>query len=301
MARSLDTSGLLRLGLAVVMGAVLTVLAIAGVALAREPARYPAQTPGSDDIGVLAATGSITGRVTANSPSGPPLQNAIVTIFDSMVNYSVTTTTDSNGHYSATIAAASGKVKVFFVMTGCASLYYDGKTSAGSADVITLTHGGVVTGINAALPQLALGSISGVVTDALTSNPLPTTTVRLYDAVSNSAYATSTLTNQAGAYTLTNLPAGSYKVGFTRQGYGQQFYAYTDTITDATVLTLTVDGVITDVNGALGPATGCLTGVITAASSGVPLDAVSVTVYAPASAVTPVTQTVTVTLTGLKW
>lgn len=298
MGRRWNQSRLLGMGLAVVMGVALTSLVIAGVALASEPARYPARAPGSDDVGALAATASITGRVTANSPVGPPLDGALVYLIDSLLNISVTTTTDSAGYYSATITADSGAVKVYFVMTGCTSLYYDGKASAGSADVITLTHGGVVTGINAALPQLALGSITGVVTDAITTNPLPTTTVKLYDAVSNSAFATNTLTDQSGAYMLTNLPAGSYKVGFTRQGHGRQFYAYTDTLTQATVITLPVAGVITGVNGALGAASGCMTGLVTAASNGVPLNAVSVTVYAPPSAVTPVTQTVAVTITG---
>jgi hypothetical protein len=299
MGHMSNQSRYLGMGIALVMGVALTTLVIAGVALASEPARYPAQATGSDDVSALATTASITGRVTANSPAGPPLDGAFVYLLDSLLNLSVTTTTDSAGYYSATITADSGAVKVYFAMTGCTSLYYNGKTSAGSADVITLTQGGVVTGINAALPQVALGSISGIVTDAITTNPLPTTTVRLYDAVSNSAFATNTLTNQSGVYTLANLPAGSYKIGFSRQGYGRQFYAYTDTVTQATVLTLAVAGIITDVNGALGAATGCMTGLVTAASNGVPLNAVSVTVQVPPSAVTPVTQTVAVTITGL--
>ena len=295
MAHELSRSRYLGVGMALAAGLLLTFSLLVGLATAGEPAQGPVESQEGNDVGVLATTGSVTGLVTANSPAGPPLENATVYVIDKLTNYSVTTTTDANGHYSATITADSDAVKVLFVMTNCTRLYYNDKTSFETANVVSLTLGSVVTNINAALPQTVLGSISGVVTDVVTFNPLPTTTVRVYDAASHISMPP-TLTDQSGSYTVTSVAAGSYKVGFSRQGYSSQYYAYTDTITQATVLTLSVEGVITDINGALGPATGCLTGMVTA---GEPLDAVTVTVYAPMSLETPVTQTVEVTVTGV--
>jgi hypothetical protein len=74
-------------------------------------------------------------------------------------------------------------------------------------------------------------------------------------------------------------------------GYGSQYYAYVTTITGATVLTLDVASTISNVNAALGPGTGCLTGTVVAASNSNPLPAVTVTVYTPKSDLVTVTDT----------
>ncbi len=162
---------------------------------------------------------------------------------------------------------------------------------------MTLTHNGVVTNIYAALTETVVGSFTGIVTDTINMNPISAATANIYDA-STHAIVTSTLTGASGTYTVTNLEVDTYKVGFEKLGYGTQYYAYTTTLTRATVLTLTAYQTVSNVNGALGPFTGCLTGTVVAASNDVPLPAVTVTVYIPKSDLVPVTQTAAVTITG---
>ncbi len=313
MARERLCPRVVTLGLTVVVGLTLTCLLLVGMALTGEPAHastqpqegmmnegLPVAPPGDSGdggVGPMFAQGVVTGRVTANSPTGLPLANVHVEFYDDFTGESVmSTTTNTNGYYSATVAADGDAVSVRFAITGFTEIYFDGKPSFESADPVTLTHSGMVTDINAALTQNLLGSITGLVTDAVTTNPLSSVTVSIYDASSH-AFVASTLTGASGTYTVSNLGADTYKAGFRRMGYGSQYYAYVTTITGATVLTLDVASTISDVNAALGPGTGCLTGTVVAASNEVPLPAVTVTVYPPKSDLVPVTQTTAVTVT----
>ena len=52
------------------------------------------------------------------------------------------------------------------------------------------------------------GSITGTVTDAATSTPLPNVTVHSYNA--SGAHVGSTVTDTSGAYAIADLPAGTY-------------------------------------------------------------------------------------------
>ena len=313
MARERRFPRVATLGLTVVVGLTLTCLLLLGMALTGESAQastqpqqgmnegLPVPPPGDSGgggVGPMFAQGVVTGRVTANSPTGLPLANVHVEFYDSLIENSVmTTTTDANGYYSATVAANGDAVRVRFVLTAFTEIYYDGRSSWGNADPVTLTHSGMVTDINAALTQNLLGSITGLVTDAMTTNPLSSVTVSIYDAPSH-AFVASTLTGASGTYTVSNLGADTYKAGFRRMGYGSQYFAYVTTITGATVLTLDAASSISNVNAALGPGTGCLTGTVVAASNEVPLPAVTVTVYAPKSDLVPVTMTTAATVTG---
>jgi hypothetical protein len=300
------------LGLTVTVGLMLTCLLLVGMALTGELAHastqpqegmdegLPVAPPGDSGgggVGPMFAQGVVTGRVTANSPTGLPLANVHVEFYDATALSLMSTTTNVNGFYSATVAADGDAVFVRFAITGFTQIYYDGRGSWGNADPVTLTHSGMVTDINAALTQNLLGSITGLVTDATTTNPLSSVTVSIYDASSH-AFMASTLTGASGTYTVSNLGADTYKAGFRRMGYGSQYYAYVTTITGATVLTLDVASTISNVNAALGPGTGCLTGTVVAASNEVPLPAVTVTVYTPKSDLVPVTMTTPVTVTG---
>ena len=305
---------IVTLGLTVVVGLMLTCLLLVGMALTGELAHAstqpqegmneglpvaPPDDSGDGGVGPMNATGVVTGRVTARCPTGPPQANVHVEFYDVGTAYSVmSTTTDSNGYYSATVAATGDAVKVHFVYTGFTEIYYDGQSSWESADVVSVTHGGTVTNINAALNQIF--TITGRVTDTYTTNPISSATVSIYDAASH-AFVASTLSGAIGTYAVSNLATSTctdtYKAGFRRTEYGSQYYAYVTTITGATVLTQGGLSTISNVNAALGPGTGCITGTVVAASNAVPFAGVTVTVSLPKSPLVPITKTTAVTVT----
>ena len=303
------------LGLTVVVGLTLTCLLLLGMALTGEPAQAstqpqegmneglpvaPPDDSGDGGVGPMYAQGVVTGRVTARCPTGLPQANVHVEFYDVSIANSITsTTTDSNGHYSATVTAEGDAVKVRFVFTGFSDMYYDGESTWESADVVAVTPGGTVTNINAALNQNF--TITGLVTDADTTNPLSSATVSIYDASSH-ASITSTLSGASGTYTVdmvTSTCTDTYKAGFRRTEYGSQYYAYVTTITGATVLTQGGASTIPNINAALGPGTGCITGTVVAASNAEPVPAVTVTVSLPKSDLVPFTKTKAFTVTDI--
>ena len=311
MAKERLCPRIVTLGLTVVVGLTLTCLLLMGMALTGELAHastqpqegmnegLPVAPPGDGGVGPMYALGVVTGQVTALCPTGLPQANVHVEFYDVGTGSSITSTiTDSHGDYTATVEAASDAVKVRFVFTGFTPIYYDGQSSWGNADPVTLTHGGTVTNINAALNQVF--TITGVVTDADTTNPISSATVSIYDAPSH-AFVTSTLSGASGTYAVSNLATSTctdtYKAGFRRTEYGSQYYAYVTTITGATVLTQGGASTISNVNAALGPGTGCITGTVVAASNAVPVPAVTVTVSLPKSDLVPITKTTAGTVT----
>ena len=313
MAKERLCPRIVTLGLTVMVGLTLTCLLLVGMALTGEPALAstqpqegmyedlpvaPPDDSGDGGVGPMYAQGVVTGRVTARCPTGLPLANVHVEFYDVVTHDSITSTiTDSHGDYTATVEAGGDAVKVRFVFTGFAPIYYDGQSSWANADVVSVTDSGTVTNINAALNQIF--TITGLVTDATTTNPLSSATVSIYDASSH-AFVTDTLSSASGTYTAnltTSTCTDTYKVGFRRTEYGSQYYAYVTTITGATVLTHVGASTIPNINAALGPGTGCITGTVVAASNAVPVPAVTVTVSLPKSDLVPITKTTAGTVT----
>jgi hypothetical protein len=70
--------------------------------------------------------------------------------------------------------------------------------------------------VNVRLP--GVGSISGKVTDANTGAALPKVKVRAYD--SHNVQVAETKTDRRGRYSLSDLPEGTYKLKFSKGGYG---------------------------------------------------------------------------------
>ncbi|MBE0556818.1 MAG: carboxypeptidase regulatory-like domain-containing protein, partial [Proteobacteria bacterium] len=80
--------------------------------------------------------------------------------------------TDVNGNYS--IRLPQGKYIALALKRGYSPIFFDGKTDLLSADIIELRQD--LSGINFALPILPpvpLGEISGIVTDVMSSDPVP--------------------------------------------------------------------------------------------------------------------------------
>ena len=289
---------MVSMGVALGVGLFLLVGLLVGLGGLNAPAPALAQTDEPGGIGAQALTGIITGRVTINSPTGLPISGAWVSIYDNITaDHLITTTTDVNGVYSATVHAPSDAVKVRFVMTGCSELYYDGSATFEAADPVTLSLVSPISNINAALAQTSFGAITGTVTDASSSNPISLTAVTAYNAGSHAVVRTA-FSNNSGVYQMQNLSAGTYKVGFYKMGYAGQYYFATDTIAQATVLTVGLSTTISNVNAALEQPTGCISGTVVAASNSFPLHDVTATVIAPKSPTLLVTRTMGVTLTG---
>ena len=173
---------------------------------------------GSETSGIdaeLADGGSITGTVT--DPSAVPLENICVDTFDADGNPSGSGSTESDGSF-AVDDLAGGDHRVRFYDCGSNNVlseYFSDKPDLASADPVTVTPGSDTPDINAVLARG--GSISGMVTNT-SALPLENICVDVFDA--NDDPTASSYTDSGGAYTVTGLPGGSYRVLFFDCGRG---------------------------------------------------------------------------------
>ncbi|HEX9562482.1 MAG TPA: carboxypeptidase regulatory-like domain-containing protein [Gemmatimonadaceae bacterium] len=117
-------------------------------------------------------------------------------------------------------------------------------------------------------PGTTTGTISGVVTDAITGAPLS-------GAVISTQPPTNTVTaNAQGAYTIANVQIGSYSITATHT-------AYNPNSTNAVV----VAGLTVTANLNLTPQGGSIAGVVTDATTGAPVSGASVSTQPPTSSV----------------
>ena len=134
-----------------------------------------------------------------NTVSGLPIAGATVVVVDS-ANVTNTLTTDATGHYAVTNIAAG-------VATVTAS--QTGYTTATASPTI-------VAGANTQDLGLTANTLTGVVTDAITSLPIAGATVQVTDS-SNGVHTVTT--DAAGHYGVTNLPTGPATVTASQTGY----------------------------------------------------------------------------------
>ena len=232
------------------------------------------QTTGGIDI-ALAPAARIEGTVT-DAATHAPAQGIEVTVYDSSGDYAGSTFTDATGAYTVT-GLAAGDYEVGFSPSTQDYLaqYYDGKSSLGSADPVSLAGGQTATGIDAAMQPG--GQISGTVTDAGTHNAVPNVWVTAYD--SGGDYAGSTYTDSSGGYTISGLATGSYRVEFSGPGsYVAQFYDGKATLTSADPVSVTTAANTGSIDAAIQNG-GSIAGTVTDASSGQPLSGVTVSVF----------------------
>ena len=150
---------------------------------------------------------SIAGTVTDSD--GNPVSNASVSSQNPTYR---STSTDANGRYTLTaLAEGSHRLQISAPYgSNLISEYWDDKPDSSSADVIALTRGQAVTGMNAVLAKGA--QISGTVTGP--NGPLAGVSVQASQGWSSSAYTT---TAADGTYTIKGLRAGNYTVWFSPQ------------------------------------------------------------------------------------
>jgi hypothetical protein len=122
---------------------------------------------------------------------------------------------------------------------------------------------------------LPAGAIAGQVTAADTGNPLSFVTVRAY---SHAIAVESDFTDQNGQYVLEGLQPGNYTVRFGQKSpYAGEWYEDQPSQTTATTITVS-SGVTATANGALDIGA-VISGVVTAADTGLPLADVVVRVH----------------------
>lgn len=225
----------------------------------------------------------IEGSVT-DARDGSPLLYANVTVYDSATgSYARGVSTDSNGYYHVQ-GLPAGDYKLEFKPNyenhELAPEFYDDKHRLSEADSVSVSINTTTT-VDADLQVGAV--IIGRITDQNTSQPVSTTTVQAYDAISG-VYIKSASVDDNGDYRLLGLPSGTVKLLFDNYNYYYggntyltEYYNQKRYKADADPITITVETTTTiDYQVRRG---GVITGVVTAGDTGEPLAGVYVNAY----------------------
>lgn len=197
----------------------------------------------------LSAGGSITGRVT--DEAGAPIANARVRAIDPDTHARGGARTDDDGNYSIS-GLKTGSYLVSANAPGYLPQFYNGAADRDSATPVAVTEGSTTPGIDFALSSG--GSISGVVTDEESGDPLAGRVVIAGSAETTVEFALHrrARTDEAGRYTITGLPSGSYIVGVPGgHGYAGEFYDNVRSRDAATPVEVTVGSATGNIKFAL--------------------------------------------------
>ncbi|MDF2442705.1 MAG: hypothetical protein JWR01_908, partial [Subtercola sp.] len=172
------------------------------------------RTAAGKDI-VIDRVASISGRISGAGYPAVPLGGASVTAYTSAGAYAGYGYADQTGKYTVS-GLAAGSYTLYFSNSGNASFvqhaWWNNKASRAEADSINVLAGQAVTGKNIVLPHG--NSISGTVRGAGTpATALSGVSVVAYSGDDTNAAAMAT-TDSNGAYTLSGLIAGSYRLQF---------------------------------------------------------------------------------------
>ncbi len=225
--------------------------------------------PGSttDINAVLVKGGSISGTVT-DKGTGVAIQGISVSAYNaangSSVSYGYT---DGSGSYHIG-GLASGSYKLRF-SGGSSARYpvqwYSNKEQQRTADIVEVTAPSSVTGIDMAMEKG--GAITGVVTDSATGAGLQGVYVSAY-SVASGQWAGSGSTDGTGAYSITGMATGDYKLSFSLSGYVTQWSGGKADQSEATTVTVSAPNISDGVNMALAKG-GSISGTIADRVTGV--------------------------------
>ena len=199
------------------------------------------------------ATSSIGGTVTN---AGVPQVRAVVSAFDSVSHaYVRGVFTDAAGVYAIT-ALPAGSYHLRFTGTTPAALtqYYDHATAISVASTITVGEGATVSVSSDLAPRVVAptSAIGGVITAG--GVPQSRVVVGAYIATTG-AYVKAVFTDGSGAYLLSGLPVGSYKVRIsgTTPSTLTQWFANSSTMGGATAVPTVADQTTVVSTDLLGP------------------------------------------------
>jgi 5-hydroxyisourate hydrolase-like protein (transthyretin family) len=219
----------------------------------------------------MAAGGQIAGTAT-DASTGKGIAGADVIVRNANGSEVADVVTASDGTYKA-IGLPTGNYTVLFQTpdeSKWASVWYNGKPSAATADTVAVTAGSTTSNINEALVKP--GSISGTVTYGPSGAPLQGVMVDILDAGGN--VVAEAITGSDGSYILRGLLPGTYKVKFSpggagvggRSNLGFQYYNGKTTLASATAVSVASGASVTGINGSLAPG-GSISGTVTDAAS----------------------------------
>ena len=228
----------------------------------------------------LALAGIITG-VVRDAVSNAPLPNITVSGYGPAPDdvYFGAANTNGAGQYILE-GLPAGNIRVEFAdnTSGLHTReYFNDKPTLAAANLIAVSGGLTTTDINAQLSAAAV--LTGQVTSEMTGAPIPSISVYAYDAATNN-YVSGASSNASGFYRIGSLPTGAYKVCTTASGnYLSECHDNQINLEGATPINLTAN-TTTTLNFQV--TTGSVvTGLVTAAGTGLPLSGVSVRIVNP--------------------
>jgi hypothetical protein len=174
----------------------------------------------------ISATG-FQGKVT--NLTGAGVSGVTVTVYDALSDSIVT---QSDGTYVFDAIQPGSYLVSFFNPIDDTTVYYNNKLDATQADLVSVTSGVITPGINAVMGQW--GIITGKVTNSSHAG-LSGITVNVYDASGNLVPNIQGVpTGADGSFTITVIPAGSYKIKYSgsSQGYIDLLYPADTTLVD---------------------------------------------------------------------
>jgi hypothetical protein len=214
-----------------------------------KPSYFEAQpvsvTTGDDTSAINAVMqlgAEITGTVTDFNTKAPVGGAEVCAVLADASSSSNCTATDAAGEY-ALAKLGDGEYRVEFAPeysgnTNYLTQYFDNQTAIAEANLVSLSPGGVASGINAALHPG--GEISGTVTAAVSKAPVGDVYVCAESTTGQYVYHCA-YTTESGEYTIPALPTGSYRVSFQSYGgeYALQYYDLVASYTQATDVAVT--------------------------------------------------------------
>lgn len=201
------------------------------------------------DLALQSNPGTISGTIT-DAATTLPITGAIVNILQGSVLVATTTTNGSGVYTVATLAPGS------YTVTANATGY---QTNSVGAQVTS----GQTTTVNLTL-QSNPGTITGTVTDSSTGLPIINALIQV-SLQGTTLY--SAQTDNAGSYTITGVAAGTYVVQASATNYQTSIQGATVTA-----------GGTTNVNFTLQANPGTITGIVTDATTGLPIAGTTVEV-----------------------
>lgn len=239
-------------------------------------------TAGSTTAGIdatLAEFGHITGTVTAEI-GGAPLPGIEVSAHPEDGNeweWHYTYTDDAGSYDISGLATGTYRVRFIDWNDSYAQEYYDNVSDLTSATDIAVTSGSTTAGIDAALAEG--GHITGTVTAEAGGTPLGVRVSAYHKDGDEWVVINDVITDDAGFYDIAGLATGTYRVRFYRYSdYAPEFYNNAADVASATDIAVTAGSTTAGIDAALAE-TGHITGTVTVAAGGGPLEDVYVMAY----------------------
>ena len=188
---------------------------------------------------VLEITSAVTGTVT--DEAGDPVEDARIFAVPARGRQSrgsgqgrdPSGRSDASGRY--TIQLPPGSYLLCAEARGYTPEWYENSADRDGAAAVEVLVGIHTT---ADFELVPLGSISGVVLDALANEPVPSARVQVFNERRGERRHFTTRTDESGAYRFAALPAGDYVVKTTARGYLEQYYDGAGTVAEAMRVTV---------------------------------------------------------------